>query len=173
MQDIVLKQNGKWMSADIQTPISLFLGLVGTKQGILLESAEVDGRFGRFSVIAWNFRLRLSCKAGKLEVAVRDDRLEPLRELAGMDFVEGVRAVMARLHIEPAEGFEDLPPITRGLYGYFGFGMAGLFEPKLLPLMPVEHTEACLVLPGSGWRFSTTSSTSCACSRSWTASRRP
>ncbi|THB69826.1 MAG: anthranilate synthase component I family protein [Desulfovibrio sp.] len=149
MAEITLKQSGKWMPADIQTPISLFLGLVGSKQGILLESAEVDGRFGRFSVIAWNFRLRLSCKDGKLEVAVRDDRLESLRELSGMDFIEGVREVMSRLHIEPAEGFEDLPPITRGLYGYFGFGMAGLFEPKLLPLMPSENTEACLVLPGT------------------------
>jgi len=148
MHDIVLKQSGKWMPADIQTPISLFLGLVGSKQGILLESAEVDGRLGRYSIIAWNYRLRLSCKAGKLEVACRDERLEGLKQLSGMDFLEGVRAVMNTLSIQPAAGFEDLPPITRGLCGYFGYGVAGLFEPKLAPLLPVEQTEACLVLPG-------------------------
>jgi anthranilate synthase component 1 len=149
MDEIVLQQTGQWMAADVQTPISLFLGLVGSKQGILLESAEVDGRLGRYSLIAWNFRMRVSCRAGTLEVAVRDPRLEPLRELDGMDFLEGVREVMRRLTVLPAKGFEDLPPITRGLYGYFGYGLAGQFEPKLAPLVPPDQAEACLVLPGN------------------------
>jgi anthranilate synthase component I len=148
MDKIVLEQTGKWIPADVQTPISLFLGLVGTKQGILLESAEVDGRLGRYSIIAWNYRLRLSNKNGKLEVSCRDKRLEGLRELAGENYLDGVRQVMEKLTIEPQKGFEDLPPITRGLYGYFGYGVAGQFEPKLAPLLPAEHSEACLVLPG-------------------------
>lgn len=149
MDRIVLKQSGNWMAADVVTPISLYLGLVGNKQGVLLESAEVDGRLGRYSVIGWNFRLRLSCKEGKLEVACRDERMDPLKELAGMDFVQGVREVMNLVDIEPPDGFEDMPPITRALYGYFGYGMTGLFEPKLAPLLPPEQAEACLVLPGS------------------------
>lgn len=77
--EIVLRQTGRWLEADVDTPISLFLGMVGSGQGILLESAEVDGRWGRFSVIAFNFLLRLGCRDGRLEVAVRDPRLAPLR----------------------------------------------------------------------------------------------
>jgi len=148
MQNIVLQQSGQWMAADIQTPISLYLGLVGSRQGILLESAEVDGRLGRYSIIAWNYRLRLSCKQGKLEVASRDERLDPLKEFSGMDYIEGLRAVTAHLNVAPPEGFEDLPPITRGLVGYFGYGLAGSFEPKLAPLLPAEQSESTLVLPG-------------------------
>lgn len=148
MHKITLKQSGAWMPADIQTPISLFLGLVGSKQGILLESAEVDGRLGRYSIVAWNYRLRLSCKAGKLEVASRDARLDELKQFDGLDFVEGVRKVMNALNIVPEKGFEDLPPITRSLCGYFGYGVAGMFEPKLAPLLDPENAEACLVLPG-------------------------
>ena len=148
MDPIVLQQQGKWLPADIQTPISLFLGLVGVKQGILLESAEVDGRLGRYSIIAWNYRLRLSCKGGKLEVASRDERLDALKEFNGLEYVDGLREVMNHLHITAPEGMEDLPPITRGLCGYFGYGVAGMFEPKLAPLLPPEQAESCLVLPG-------------------------
>ncbi|MDY7000416.1 MAG: anthranilate synthase component I family protein [Thermodesulfobacteriota bacterium] len=149
MKEIVLEQHGKWLAADVQTPISLFLGLVGAKQGILLESAEVDGRLGRYSIIAWNFALRLTCSRGKLQVGVRDERLQGIKEYDGLDFLDGVRQVMRTLHIEPAPGFEDIPPITRGLCGYFGYGLAGMFEPKLSELLPPEAAESCLVLPSN------------------------
>ncbi len=148
MERIQLKQSGKLLPADIQTPISLFLGLVGSKQGLLLESAEVDGRLGRYSIVAWNYRLRLSAKDGKLEVASRDERLNGMKEFDGMDYIEGLRAVMDKLEILPAKGFEDLPPICRSLIGFFGYGVAGMFEPKLAPLLPPEQAESCLVLPG-------------------------
>ncbi len=149
MQPIRLRQYGQWLPADIQTPISLYLGLVGHKQGILLESAEVDGRFGRYSIVAYNYAMRLSCSGGKLDVGVRDERLQGMKEFKGLPFMDGVREVMNHLTIEPAEGFEDLPPITRSLTGYFGYGVAGMFEPKLAPLLPPEEAEACLVLPGN------------------------
>lgn len=148
MQRITVQQHGRWMPADIQTPISLFLGLVGQKQGILLESAQVDGRHGRYSIVAWNFALRLSCDGGRLKVGVRDSRFEPLRELDGKPYVDGVREVMKRIDIRAEEGFEDLPAITRGLVGYFGYGAAGMFEPKLAEVLHPEDAEACLVLPG-------------------------
>lgn len=147
--NIPLEQTARWIAADVQTPISLFLGLVGNGQGILLESAEVDGRWGRYSVIGFNFLLRLGCKDGKLAVASRDARLDCLKQYEGMDFMDGVRAVQKAIDITPAEGFEDLPPITRGLYGYFGYGVAGMFEPKLQSVLPSESAEACLVLPGT------------------------
>ena len=148
MEPIVLEQHGKWMPADIQTPISLYLGLVGNGHGALLESAEVDGRLGRYSIIGWDFRLVLSCKDGKLEVMASDPRLAKVSQLYGMDFVEGVKTVRQAVDISPAPGFEDLPPITRGLIGYFGYGISGLFEPKLAESLPPAEAETVLALPG-------------------------
>ena len=55
---------------------------------------------------------------------------------------------MRRLELAPEA---DLPPITRALYGYFGYETAALFNPKLAaarPDMP-DQAEACLVLPGT------------------------
>jgi anthranilate synthase component 1 len=144
------------MPADIQTPISLYLGLVGEQPGILLESAEVDGRLGRYSLIAWDFILSLSCREGKLEVLASDSRVAPINSLHGQPFHEGLRQAMQQLTIKPPEEsreFTDLPPITRALYGYFGYAMAGLFEPKLSsgdnPAIPREEAEASLVLPAN------------------------
>ncbi|WP_028587862.1 anthranilate synthase component I family protein [Desulfocurvus vexinensis] len=149
MEPMELRQYGQWLPADIQTPVSLFLGLVGHKQGLLLESAEVDGRFGRYSIVAYNYAMRLSCTRGRLDVGVRDERLQGMKAFNGLPFLDGVRQVMAHLRIVPAEGFEELPPITRSLMGYFGYGVAGMFEPKLAPLLPAGEAEACLVLPGN------------------------
>ena len=146
---IRLCQTGRVLEGDVDTPISLFLGMVGAGQGILLESAEVDGRWGRYSVIGFNFLLRLGCAGGKLEVAVRDPRLNPLKELEGQDFVPGMREVMHRLEVVPDPDYTAMPPITRALYGYLGYGIAGLLEPKLAPVLPAADAEACLALPGT------------------------
>jgi len=145
---IDLTQHGQWLAADVQTPISLFLGLVGKRQGILLESAEVDGRLGRYSLIAWDFRLRLNCRDGRMEVRTVDTRLKDLEQLDGAAFIPALRQVLSSLRITATDEFADLPALTRGLYGYFGYGMAGLFEPKLADKLPASQTEACLVLPG-------------------------
>ncbi len=146
MEPITLKQYGKWLPADVQTTISLYMGLVGESPGILLESAEVDGRWGRYSLMAWDFRLELFPKDGKLAVNVADDRLRPLADLAGLDFLDGLRQALDTLTLEP--DLDRLPPITRGLLGYFGYGAAGMFEPKLAQALPPDTAEARLVLPG-------------------------
>ncbi|MFU2210933.1 anthranilate synthase component I family protein [Solidesulfovibrio sp. C21] len=148
MSAITLRQEGTWLPADVQTPISLFLGLVGERPGILLESAEVDGRMGRYSLIAWDFRLRLRLKDGRLDVNATDDRLKALEQYSGQGFLEGMRGLMADLRVLPPEGFKDVPPITRSLAGYFGYGIAGILEPKLAKVLPPEEAEFCLVLPG-------------------------
>jgi anthranilate synthase component 1 len=74
--------------------------------------------------------------------------------------MDGVRAVLRALEILPLPSGETaaadkegkplvFPPITRALYGYFGYGAAGLLEPKLAGPLPPEKAEACLVLPGT------------------------
>ncbi len=150
---IELAQHGKWLPADVQTPISLYLGLVGDAPGILLESAEVDGRLGRYSLIAWDYRLVLSPVRGKLAVECSDSRLATLAQFSGMDFLEGLRSVMKALHIVPDSDVGELPALTRGLYGAMGFGLAGMLEPKLEEVLPSKDAEVKLVLPGRAVLF--------------------
>ncbi len=146
MKTIKLRQSGKWFPADVQTTISLYMGLIGEQPGILLESAEVDGRWGRHSLMAWDFRLILEPENGKLKVICKDDRLAKLKELAGMPYMEGIRQAMKLLSIIP--DLDGLPGITRGLIGYFGYGVGGMLEPKLADVLPPKDAEARLVLPG-------------------------
>ncbi|MDR3320346.1 MAG: anthranilate synthase component I family protein [Desulfovibrio sp.] len=144
---LTLQQTARWLPADMDTPISLFLGAVGTRNGILLESAEVDGRWGRYSILACDMACIFSCKEGNLSVSVNDKRLEPLRRFEGCPFVGGLRDLMGHLHVLPPQNFKNLPPITRALYGYMGFGMAGLFNEKLNALMPLAEADCVLILP--------------------------
>lgn len=148
---ITFQQKARLLPADMDTPISLFMGMVGAGDGILLESAAVDGKWGRYSILASDIMLYVSCRDGALSLRVEDDRLSFLTELEGMPFAEGLTALMDRIVIEPPADCEnlDLPPITRALYGYLGFEMAGLFNPKLAPIMPREEAECQLVLPST------------------------
>lgn len=144
----IIRQQARWLPADMDTPISLFLGMAGNGEGILLESAEVDGRWGRYSVLACDMALVLTCRDGRLNVSIRDERLAPLSAHDGRPWVEGLRGLMRHLHIRPPEGM-DVPPITRALYGWLGFGMARLFQPSLAAVMPETEAESVLVLPGT------------------------
>lgn len=153
---ILLTQTCDILDSDVETPISLFLRHANAGEGILLESAEVDGRWGRFSVIASDFLFCLSCKNGALSLDIRDAALAGLAELEGQPFMRGLRSLMRAVTIDGAKpphekgGAGDaFPPITRALYGYFGYGLAGLMEPKLASRLRPEDAEACLVLPGT------------------------
>ena len=49
----------------------------------------------------------------------------------------------------PKEKGLDLPPITRALYGYLGYEMAGIFNPHLASVLPASEAECQLALPGT------------------------
>ena len=119
---IQLKQTAKWLDSDVETVIGLYLGRVGGGDGILLESAEVDGRWGRFSLAAGNFLLLAACEGGKLKLTLNDERLAPLAEYSGRPYLEGLKALMGDLELVPENSPGPLPPITRALYGYLGYG---------------------------------------------------
>ena len=144
---ISFTQHTTLLESDLETPVGLFIRLVGELQGILLESAEVDGRWGRYSIIATDFLLSASCAKGLLDLRMADERLSPLKNMTDKPFIQGLRELMAALHIENAS--EPQAPITRALYGYLGYGVAGMLEPKLAKVLPPEQAEASLVLPGT------------------------
>ncbi|MBQ7586183.1 MAG: anthranilate synthase component I family protein [Desulfovibrionaceae bacterium] len=146
---VILQQKARWLPADMDTPISLFKAMVGSDPGILLESAEVDGRWGRYSLLLTDFILQISCDHGALALEVATQELKPLLKFQGQDFVPGLRKIIQSLKIEAPKDFAPLPPITRALYGYLGFGLAGLFNAKLSQVMPKEEAQATLVLPAT------------------------
>lgn len=144
---IILRQSCAWLDADTETPISLYLKM-GSRDGILLESAEVDGRWGRYSILACDMRLTASCRDGKLALSISDPALARLASYHGKPFMEGMRALLAEIEIIPPAD-EDLPPITRAVYGYVGFGMVAIFNPHLQKVMPEAEATCELALPGT------------------------
>lgn len=151
IETISIQQYARFLTADMDTPISLFMKAAGAKDGILLESAEVDGRWGRFSVLACHTALYIHCVNNTLALRIDDERLKPLATLEGMPFIEGLRAVMTALDIKAPENvphYENgMPAITRGIYGYMDFGMAALFSKKLQATMPTEEAGCAFILP--------------------------
>ena len=150
---VILQQTARWLPADMETPISLFKGMAAQGHGILLESAEVDGRWGRYSVLICDMALYLECREGKLWVEAKDPRLRTLEQYTGKDFLSGMRDLMQAIEIVPPENISDLPPITRALYGYFGFGFAALSTKKLARVMKRDSRDCSLVLPGTALLF--------------------
>jgi anthranilate synthase component I len=145
---ITLPQQGTWLPADTQTPISLYLTLVREKQGFLLESTEVDGRLGRYSLIGWDYRMILSCVDGKLDVQSYDPRLHALKEFSGQDYVDGLRACLSALTVTGPENLGPLPAVTRSVCGYMAYNMGGIFEPALADRLRPEEGRSIMVLPG-------------------------
>lgn len=150
---IKLKQSITWLPADTETPISLYMKIVGEKEGILLESADVDGRWGRFSILACNMCLNISCKNGKLHLQINNSDFEDLMIHKGKPFIDGLRALMNDIVIETDLHGYELPPITRALYGYLGFGMVSIFNPHLAKTIPIDEAECNLALPTTVYVF--------------------
>lgn len=148
---ISLRQSVKWLDADTETPISLYMKMAGAGDGILLESAEVDGRWGRYSVLACDMLFFASCVEGRLNLDIRDDRFRPLGGFSGLPYLEGMAKLLETIRIEPEDS--GLPPITRGLYGFLGFGMASIFNPHMQKVMPASDARAELALPGTVFVF--------------------
>ena len=150
---IYLQQNCRRLNGDLETPISLFLNLAGAKEGVLLESAEVDGRWGRYSLAATDFLVTASCRAGLLNLKIDSEQFAVLEKFEGQPFLEGLRSLISALHITGESGQPDLPPITRSLYGYLGYDAAGLMENKLARSIKVDRAEGVFVLPGNVYLF--------------------
>lgn len=146
---IKLKQILRWLPADMETPISIYLKFAGADDGILLESAEVDGRWGRYSILACGMLFFASCDNGNLVLDIRDTRFESLMAYNGLPFVDGLRALMRSIEIIRDEGMASLPPITRAFYGYMGFGMASVFNPHLQKNMPLAEADCIMAFPAT------------------------
>ncbi len=144
MKEVV--QHVQVYPTDINTPISLYLKFIGNREGILLESAEVDGRLGRYSLLAWDFKFKLLCEHGRMRIPCCSPGFEFLKTLEGEDFISAIKSVIANIYPLPNE--KGLPPITRSIIGFMGYECAVLFEEVLSNSLSSQGMDALFVFPG-------------------------
>ncbi|MBR1476650.1 MAG: anthranilate synthase component I [Lachnospiraceae bacterium] len=112
------------MYADLKTPIEVLKILKNASKHVyLLESAEADKRWGRYSFLGYNPSMEISCRNGKTKVKTNNKE-----ELSGED----VRSIIRRIVDENKSPVVDkLPPFTGGLVGYFSYDYIKYSEPSL------------------------------------------
>jgi anthranilate synthase component 1 len=111
--------------ADLETPLSLYLKLVGSQRhGFLLESVVGGERFGRYSFIGLPARTLLRATGWHTEV-VTDGAVAERHEGNPLDFIAAYRQ---RFKVALRPG---LPRFCGGLAGYFGYDTVRYIEPRL------------------------------------------
>ena len=111
--------------ADLETPLSLYLKLVGSQRhSFLLESVVGGERFGRYSFIGLPARTLLRA-TGQVTEVVTDGAVVERHEGNPLAFIERFQE---RLNPAVSAG---LPRFCGGLAGYFGYDTVRCIEPKL------------------------------------------
>ena len=122
------------ISADLETPVSLYLKLRGDGASFLLESVEGGERIARYSFIGVQPRAEYILRAGQIEIkengATRFVQLED-------DPTRFLQQEMSRF---PAVRLPDAPRFTGGLVGYLGYESVRYFEPTLKSKMDGAQT---------------------------------
>ncbi len=114
----------KEIYADLATPITLLRKIAcHSDKFFLLESIEGGEKWGRYSFIGFNPKARLAYKDGILTVTGEGERTVKTNTP-----YDEVRKYLAN-YTTPR--FEELPPFTGGLVGYYGYAMIACAEPVL------------------------------------------
>ena len=117
------------ISADLETPISVYMKLRGEGASFLLESVEGGERIARYSFIGIKPRA---------QYIIRDNEIE-IKEETGTRTVNNdadptyfLQQEMARFNLRAQAG---VPRFIGGLVGYLGYESVRFFEPTLRPRM--------------------------------------
>ena len=114
----------KEIYADLVTPITLLRKIAQkSNKFFLLESIEGGEKWGRYSFLGFDPKARLAYKDGTLTVTG-----EGARVIKTSDPYDAVREYLADYKTPK---FEDIPPFTGGLVGYYGYAMIACAEPVL------------------------------------------
>lgn len=111
--------------ADLDTPLSTYLKLADAPYSFLLESVEGGERWGRYSIIGLPARERIRV-CGKHLYHERDD--EVVQEVETDDPLGWIQAFN---DARPLPRLPELPRLTGGLVGYFGYDTVRFIEPRL------------------------------------------
>jgi anthranilate synthase component 1 len=112
-------------SADLETPVSVYLKLLGESgPSFLLESVEGGEQLGRYSFVGVNPRGMVSLNGRNVTLKTREG--EEIRALAaGEDILNVLREDMAQF--VPAD-LDGLPRFNGGAVGYLGYDVVRFFE---------------------------------------------
>lgn len=114
----------KEIYADVITPITLLRKIAKkSDKFFLLESIEGGEKWARYSFIGFDPKARLAYRDGVLTVTGEGER-----QIKTDNPYNEVRRYLANYKTPK---FEDLPPFTGGLMGYFGYAMIACTEPVL------------------------------------------
>ena len=112
----------KKISVNNETPLTIYLKLAQNRvDTFLLESAESNGVWSRYSFIGVNSEATLTEKSG----SVFWRGVMPAGAPTGVDPLEALRIATAHLR---SPKFADLPPLTGGLVGYLGYEIVRRLE---------------------------------------------
>jgi anthranilate synthase component 1 len=115
------------ISADLETPISVYMKLRGQGPSFLLESVEGGERIARYSFIGVKPRAQYIIRGNEIEIVEAESvRVVTLAE--NVDPTYFLQEEMSRFKFSPQAG---VPRFVGGLVGYLGYESVRYFEPTL------------------------------------------
>src|SRR5687768_8130089 len=119
------------ISADLETPISVYMKLRGRGPSFLLESVEGGERIARYSFIGIQPKAQYILRGREIQIIESEStRVVSLDE--SIDPTIFLQEEMLRFNSMPQSG---MPRFVGGLVGYLGYESVRYFEPTLSPQM--------------------------------------
>ena len=119
------------ISADLETPISVYMKLRGHGPSFLLESVEGGERIARYSFIGIKPRAQYIIRGNEIEI-VESESSRTVAFDENVDPTYFLQQEMSRFKFSPQAG---MPRFIGGLVGYLGYESVRHFEPTLKPAM--------------------------------------
>ena len=130
------------LSADLETPVSVYLKLAGQGPSFLLESVTGGEQLARYSFIGINPSRAYVLRGGALECHANGDvQRGPIPP--GADPLDALRTELGRFRTAPLPG---LPRFAGGLVGYLGYEMIRYFEPSVAVTPHAELPDGVFLL---------------------------
>jgi len=127
LEAVATKTIVREISADLETPISVYMKLRGEGASFLLESVEGGERIARYSFIGIKPRAQYIVRANEVEVIEADSsRVVTLDDKTDPTYF--LQEEMSRFNFKAQAG---VPRFIGGLVGYLGYESVRFFEPVL------------------------------------------
>ena len=115
------------ISADLETPTSVYLKLRGQRPSFLLESVEGGERIARYSFIGVSPRAQYILRGNEIQI-IEGNVQRIVTMNIGADPTHFLQSELHRFQSTPQAG---MPRFIGGLVGYLGYESIRHFEPKL------------------------------------------